>query len=161
MNKTTYGEYSVELLRENPDGSADYQFNFPQEALDALTRLGIITAIKAGIEEAKRLNPDEPVNTSKKHVDFNDELRHIAEQAGFTFWGDEAWKPDGAIIDWAAADDSDLVRFYQLANELFYKRAMRDASALLKTQHELVNGRHNYFKWAANLIELEFLEKDE
>ena len=57
--KTTYGECSVELLRENPDGSADYQFNFPQEALDALTRLGILTAIKAGIEEAKRLNPDE------------------------------------------------------------------------------------------------------
>jgi hypothetical protein len=56
MNKN---RCSVELIRENPDGSADYQFNLPQEALDELTRLGIITAIKAGIEEARRLNPDE------------------------------------------------------------------------------------------------------
>jgi hypothetical protein len=53
------GTASVTLLRENKDGSADYQFNFPPEALDALTRLGILTAIQAGIEEAKHLNPEE------------------------------------------------------------------------------------------------------
>ena len=56
--KTIEGEYSVELLRENEDGSADFAFNFPKEAMDALTRLGILTAIKAGIEDAKRLNPE-------------------------------------------------------------------------------------------------------
>jgi hypothetical protein len=49
----------VSLIRENEDGSADYQFNFPPEALEALTRLGILTAIQAGIEDAKRLNPEE------------------------------------------------------------------------------------------------------
>lgn len=59
---TIKGECSVELIRENEDGSADYAFNFPPEALDALTRLGIITALKAGIEDAKRLNPDEGKN---------------------------------------------------------------------------------------------------
>ena len=53
------GECSVELIRENEDGSADYAFNFPPEAMQALTRLGILTAIKAGIEDAKRLNPEE------------------------------------------------------------------------------------------------------
>jgi hypothetical protein len=53
------GTASVTLLREYADGSADYQFNFPPEALDALTRLGILTAIQAGIEEAKHLNPEE------------------------------------------------------------------------------------------------------
>ena len=53
------GECSVELIRENEDGSADFSFNFPPEALQALTRLGIITALKAGIEDAKRLNPEE------------------------------------------------------------------------------------------------------
>ena len=58
---TIKGECSVELIRENPDGSADYTFNFPKEALDALTRLGILTAIQAGIEDAKRLDPDQPV----------------------------------------------------------------------------------------------------
>ena len=50
---------SVSLIRENEDGSADYQFNFPPEALEALTRLGILTALQAAIEDAKRLNPEE------------------------------------------------------------------------------------------------------
>ena len=53
------GECSVELLRENEDGSADYVLNFPPEAMQALTRLGILTAIKAGIEEANLLKPEE------------------------------------------------------------------------------------------------------
>ena len=113
MTEIIKGECSVELIRENVDGSVDYALNFPPEALDALTRLGILTAIKAGIEEAKRLNPDEPVNTPEERV---------AEEA--------------------------------------YKRAMRDAVGLLKTQHELVKGRHNYYRHAANLIHLEFLEED-
>ena len=108
------GECSVELIRENEDGSADYAFNFPPEALDALTRLGILTAIKAGIEDAKRLNPEEPVNIPEERV---------AEEA--------------------------------------YKRAMRDAVGLLKTQHELVKERHNYYCHAANIIHLEFLEGDD
>ena len=112
--KTIKGECSVELIRENEDGSADYAFNFPPEALDALTRLGILTAIQAGIEDAKRLNPEEPVNTSEERV---------AEEA--------------------------------------YKRAMRDAVGLLKTQHELVKERHNYYRHAANIIHLEFLEEDD
>lgn len=156
------GEGRVELIRENPDGSADYVFNFPPDALDALTRLGILTAIQAGIEDAKRLNPDVDANDmTQERVDFPDELRHIAEQAGFTFWTDEHWKPEGAIVDWAAADDSDLVRFYRLASDLAYKRAMRDAVGLLKTQHELVKKRHNYYRHAANLIHLEFLEEDD
>ena len=57
--KTIKGECSVELIRENEDGSADYAFNFPPEAMQALTRLGILTAIQAGIEDAKRLKPEE------------------------------------------------------------------------------------------------------
>ena len=111
MTETIKGECSVELLRENEDGSADFAFNFPKEALDALTRLGILTAIQAGIEDAEKLNPD----------------YHHPEET----------------------------------QEETYKRAMRDAVGLLKTQHELVKERHNYMKWAANLIQLEFLEEDD
>ena len=55
MNNTR----SVSLVRENEDGSADYQFNFTQEELIALTRLGLMTAIKAGLEEAKQYEPKE------------------------------------------------------------------------------------------------------
>tara|TARA_R110000803_G_scaffold141016_1_gene207534 strand:- start:2 stop:514 length:513 start_codon:yes stop_codon:yes gene_type:complete len=59
MTDETINGGSVSLIRENEDGSADYQFNFPLEALTALTRLGILTAIQAGIGEARHLNPDE------------------------------------------------------------------------------------------------------
>ena len=55
MNTT----HSVSLIRENKDGSADYQFNFTQEELIALTRLGLMTAIKAGLEEAKQYEPED------------------------------------------------------------------------------------------------------
>jgi len=54
----TIGTADVTLVKENEDGSAVYQFNFPPEALEALTRLGIITAIRAGLDEAKKLHPD-------------------------------------------------------------------------------------------------------
>ena len=53
------GTGSVTLIRENEDGSADFQCNFSPEELDALTRLGILTALQAAIEDAKRLNPEE------------------------------------------------------------------------------------------------------
>ena len=80
---TIKGECSVELLRENEDGSADYAFNFPPEALQALTRLGILTAIQAGIEDAKRLNPDEPykdlMDAHAKELDRAMELLRRAE----------------------------------------------------------------------------------
>ena len=55
----TIGTSKVTLIRENEDGSADYLCNFSPEELDALTRLGILTAIQLAIEDAKRLNPEE------------------------------------------------------------------------------------------------------
>jgi hypothetical protein len=55
----TISTTNVTLLRENEDGSADYAFSFPPEALEALTRLGILTALYAAIEDAKRLKPEE------------------------------------------------------------------------------------------------------
>ncbi len=55
----TIGTSKVTLIRENEDGSADFQCNFSPEELDALTRLGILTALQVAIEDAKRLNPEE------------------------------------------------------------------------------------------------------
>ncbi len=55
----TIGTSKVTLIRENEDGSADYQCNFSPEELDALVRLGILTALQVAIEDAKRLNPEE------------------------------------------------------------------------------------------------------
>jgi hypothetical protein len=106
----TIGTANVTLIRENEDGSADYQFNFPPEALDALTRLGILTAIQAGIGEAKHLKPEEEEETP----DFTPVIKELADEAGFALWGGEKYKPTGAVVDWACEYDDELVKFYHL-----------------------------------------------
>ena len=110
MDETIKGG-SVSLIRENEDGSSDYQFDFPPEALAALTRLGILTAINAGIAEAEHLNPAE----KKMPTRFTKEIKKLAEEAGFVLWDDEHWKPKGAVVDWALMYDKELVKFYHLA----------------------------------------------
>ena len=113
---------NIKLIRENEDGSADYQFNFPPEALEALTRLGILTAIQAGIEDAKHLKPEEEEETP----DFTPVIKELAEEAGFALWGGEKYKPTGAVVDWACEYDDELVRFYRLVR----KQAVKDAKRL-------------------------------
>jgi hypothetical protein len=44
----------VKLIRENPDGSADFSFDLSDKEKEALLCLGIITGLKAGIEEGKK-----------------------------------------------------------------------------------------------------------
>ena len=44
----------VKLIRENPDGSADYSFDMTDKEKEALLCLGILTGIKRGIEEGKK-----------------------------------------------------------------------------------------------------------
>ena len=43
----------VKLIRENPDGSADYAFDMSNQEKESLLCLGILTALKKGIEEGK------------------------------------------------------------------------------------------------------------
>ena len=52
---------AVELIRENADGSADFALDFTEEQVRALTRFGIMAAIKAGLEDAKKLDPESGV----------------------------------------------------------------------------------------------------
>lgn len=47
------------LIRENPDGSADYEFNMTEDEKQALLRFAIIEALKRGIEEGKKLQVKE------------------------------------------------------------------------------------------------------
>ncbi len=48
----------VELVSENPDGSAVFNLDLSNEDQIAFIRLGVITAIKQGIEEAKKYSPE-------------------------------------------------------------------------------------------------------
>jgi hypothetical protein len=108
------GTGNVTQIRENEDGSAVYQFDFPPEALAALTRLGILTAIKAGIGEAKKLAPDYDAES-----EFTDDIKDLAEDAGFCMWGDESYKPEGDVVDWASKYDNELVKFYHLVKNKY------------------------------------------
>jgi hypothetical protein len=44
----------VTLIRENPDGSADFSFVMTEEEKEALLRFGILEAIKNGIKEGMK-----------------------------------------------------------------------------------------------------------
>lgn len=45
---------------------------------------------------------------------MNPKIKEIAEEAGFCFWGDEDWKPHGAIIDWSADYDREFQKYTEL-----------------------------------------------
>jgi len=49
----------VKLIRENPDGSADFNFDMTPEEVNALMCFAIITALKNAIEEGKRYESSE------------------------------------------------------------------------------------------------------
>jgi hypothetical protein len=38
----------------------------------------------------------------------------LAEQAGFIFWADESWRPEGDTIDWSSNYDEELAKFAEL-----------------------------------------------
>lgn len=44
----------VKLIRENPDGSADYSFDMTDKEKEALLCFAILTGIKNGIKEGKK-----------------------------------------------------------------------------------------------------------
>ena len=42
---------------------------------------------------------------------MNPNIRRLTEEAGFTFWGDEEWRPPDSDIDWAAQYDTEMANF--------------------------------------------------
>jgi len=101
----------VVLIKENDDGSADYMFNLPPESMAAFARLGIMTAIQAGLDGAKRYEPD---NEEPPAPAMDANIKRLAIEAGFIAWEDEEWHPEGVVFDWAGADDESLVNFCHL-----------------------------------------------
>lgn len=45
---------------------------------------------------------------------MNKRIEELAQEAGFCFWTDESWKPEGATIDWSSNYDDQLQRFAEL-----------------------------------------------
>lgn len=49
--------FSVTLIKENEDGSADYQINLDEKNKDHIIRWAILEMLKKAISEGKNLDP--------------------------------------------------------------------------------------------------------
>ena len=108
---------NVELIRQNADGSADYMFNLSPESVAAFARLGIMTALQAAVDGAKRYEPDELDEPDHEEPPMDANIKRLAIEAGFIAWDEEEWHPAGVVFDWAGADDESLIKFYHLVRK--------------------------------------------
>ena len=51
---------------------------------------------------------------TKYDKEFTDEIKALAEEAGFVTWNGERWNIDNNVVDWAGPYDDELVKFYHL-----------------------------------------------
>jgi hypothetical protein len=60
---------------------------------------------------------------------MNENIKRLAEEAGFVLWADEAWNP-GDVIDWASNYDQEIVKYTELIMREsivdFYRRYLDD-----------------------------------
>ena len=59
---------NVEMIQEHEDGSATFTFDLTMEERDILLSLGIMTAIKNGIQEGKKYVGDIDVNNTQDNT---------------------------------------------------------------------------------------------
>ena len=72
---------------------------------------------------------------------MNNQIRELAEQAGFVLWNDEDWKPESQVIDWSSVYDKELEKFA----ELIVRKAMDYASRNWEHGHLLAEDLKVYF----------------
>jgi len=60
---------------------------------------------------------------------MNKRIKKLASKAGFVMWKDEYYRPEGAVVDWAADYDEELEEF---AN-LIVAKAIKRINKSLKT----------------------------
>lgn len=60
---------------------------------------------------------------------MNKRIKKLASKAGFVMWKDECYRPEGAVVDWAADYDEELEEF---AN-LIVAKAIKRINKSLKT----------------------------
>lgn len=51
--------FSVTMIKENEDGSADFQINLEEKDKDHIVRWAIVEMLKQAIKEGKQLDPSE------------------------------------------------------------------------------------------------------
>ena len=63
---------------------------------------------------------------------MNKKIIKLARKAGFCMWSDETWRPEGAVVDWAAQYDEELELFAMLIVDKAIKKIDK---ALWKMEH--------------------------
>ena len=118
----------VSLIKDNDDGSTDFMFNLAPEYITSFARLGIMTAIQAGLDGAKRYEPD---NEEVPAMDAN--IKRLAIEAGFIAWEDEEWHPADVVFDWAGADDNHWSTFTTWYAKKLSPRSVKPVLLLVNT----------------------------
>lgn len=75
---------------------------------------------------------------------MNKRIEELAKEAGFCFWTNESWKPEGATIDWSCNYDDQLQRFAELV--------MKDCITRLNPNSD-VWGLLKDFGWVGRYLE--------
>ncbi len=96
---------NVELIRQNADGSADYMFHLSPESVAAFARLGIMTALQAAVDGAKRYEPD---------VDASDTLQERVDETAKNEPEFECPRCGHCCREWVGLSDEDI---WQLRRE--------------------------------------------
>lgn len=63
---------------------------------------------------------------------MDDKTKQLAEEAGFMLWTDEAWKPEGAIVDWSCKYDAELQKLSDLIRADERKQLLNHLQYLLE-----------------------------
>lgn len=77
-----------------------------------------------------------------------------AKEAGFTFWDQESWKPEGANIDWSSSYDNELMKFAELILEDRVEQFLSSRKTILEeisqytTEHQFMEKRQNFYDMA-------------
>lgn len=77
---------------------------------------------------------------------MNKRIIELAEEAGFCFWGDEDWKPHGAIIDWSADYDREFQKYTELLIKECAEIAKETRWAIPPSQEMIARSIEEHFR---------------
>jgi hypothetical protein len=73
---------------------------------------------------------------------MNKKIKKLVRKAGFCMWSDETWRPEGAVVDWAADYDKELELFAMMIVAKGIKKIEKNIMQMEKTM--FVDGTNDY-----------------
>jgi len=82
---------------------------------------------------------------------MKDNIRKLAQEAGFAFWKNESWKPHGAVIDWSSQYDKEF--------ECFVDLLIKDVINCIESDARSIARKSQYIESGVLLSEVEKLKE--